>query len=540
MPRIQFNILNQKQSPALYSDTLANRPAAGYLGRLFISTDTLDIYRDNGTSWDLISGVPAGVVTGSGASGQVSFWTGTNTESGDNGLFWDNTNKYLGIGTTTPGTNLDIHGTNNVLVQLNSTTTGNSTVSFQNQGAGKWRLGNLYNAGSNDFSLFDVVAGVNRLAIVTGGAATYTGAWTATSLAITGGTSSQFLKANGSVDSNTYLTTGSAASTYLPLSGGNLTGIVNSTTRLNLGGAVDNSSYNLNVTGASNFTGQMNMTSVLSWGNNFVGDRLIFGSTGGLGCGINWVSNRINYYAYGATGNSWDFSWSYTDASNERAFTLTRDGNAGGYISIFQQTTFGTTTSRAASSALVDIQSTTKGFLQPRMTTTQRDAISTPATGLSVYNTTTNTQDFYNGSAWTTVYLPLTGGNLTGIVNSSTRINVNGAVDNSIYALNTLGCINSNSQAFTGSAVSTNQTLDTNTVFIFTGGAGVTWTMPNPSGNNKNIYVKNNGSASLTVAAYSGTTIIDNTGTGVASITVAVGATVQLWQDGNIKTYQLQ
>jgi len=39
-----------------------------------------------------------------------------------------------------------------------------------------------------------------------------------------GGTSSQFLKADGSIDSNTYLTTSSAASTYLPLIGGTLTG----------------------------------------------------------------------------------------------------------------------------------------------------------------------------------------------------------------------------------------------------------------------------------------------------------------------------
>jgi len=49
-------VTNQKGSPALYSDVLANRPAAGFIGRLFISTDTLEIYRDNGTTWDLISG----------------------------------------------------------------------------------------------------------------------------------------------------------------------------------------------------------------------------------------------------------------------------------------------------------------------------------------------------------------------------------------------------------------------------------------------------------------------------------------------------
>ena len=39
-----------------------------------------------------------------------------------------------------------------------------------------------------------------------------------------GGLSTEFLKANGTVDNNTYLTTSSAASTYLPLTGGTLTG----------------------------------------------------------------------------------------------------------------------------------------------------------------------------------------------------------------------------------------------------------------------------------------------------------------------------
>ena len=46
------------------------------------------------------------------------------------------------------------------------------------------------------------------------------------------------------------------------------------------------------------------------------------------------------------------------------------------------------------------MESTTKGFLKPRMTTTQRDAIASPATGLTVYNTTTNTNDTYLGGAW--------------------------------------------------------------------------------------------------------------------------------------------
>ena len=54
-------VSNQKGSPALYSDIFANRPAAGFLGRLFISTDTLEIYRDTGTTWALISSGGGGV-----------------------------------------------------------------------------------------------------------------------------------------------------------------------------------------------------------------------------------------------------------------------------------------------------------------------------------------------------------------------------------------------------------------------------------------------------------------------------------------------
>ena len=51
-------------------------------------------------------------------------------------------------------------------------------------------------------------------------------------------------------------------------------------------------------------------------------------------------------------------------------------------------------------SAILNATSTTKGVLFPRMTTTQRDAIASPATGLTVYNTTTNTNDTYLGGAW--------------------------------------------------------------------------------------------------------------------------------------------
>jgi hypothetical protein len=61
-------------------------------------------------------------------------------------------------------------------------------------------------------------------------------------------------------------------------------------------------------------------------------------------------------------------------------------------------TSFGSTT--IAASAMVDIQSTTKGFLPPRMTNAQMLAIGTPAEGLIVYDTTNRKLCCYDGATW--------------------------------------------------------------------------------------------------------------------------------------------
>jgi len=61
---------------------------------------------------------------------------------------------------------------------------------------------------------------------------------------------------------------------------------------------------------------------------------------------------------------------------------------------------FGIGTTAPAASAKVEIVSTTQGLLPPRMTTTQREAISTPAEGLLVYDLTLHKLYCYDGSAW--------------------------------------------------------------------------------------------------------------------------------------------
>ena len=60
-------------------------------------------------------------------------------------------------------------------------------------------------------------------------------------------------------------------------------------------------------------------------------------------------------------------------------------------------------TSSPNASAILDAQSTTKGVRMPNMTTTQKNAISSPAAGLIVFDTTLAKLCVYSGSAWQTI-----------------------------------------------------------------------------------------------------------------------------------------
>lgn len=80
--------------------------------------------------------------------------------------------------------------------------------------------------------------------------------------------------------------------------------------------------------------------------------------------------------------------------------TVTVNSNlyAQGYVSV-------SSTGTIYNSAIVNIDSTTKGFLPPRMTSAQKDAISSPATGLVIYQTDVD-EGLYErtSSAWRKIY----------------------------------------------------------------------------------------------------------------------------------------
>jgi uncharacterized protein (TIGR02145 family) len=69
-----------------------------------------------------------------------------------------------------------------------------------------------------------------------------------------------------------------------------------------------------------------------------------------------------------------------------------------GLSNLNAQVGIGTTTPDA--SAELDLSANDKGFLPPRMTTAQREAIASPADGLTIYNTTIKCLETWNGTGW--------------------------------------------------------------------------------------------------------------------------------------------
>ena len=189
---VDYDVLNQKGSPAWFTDTFANIPTFGFVGRMFISTDTFAFYRDTGTGWDLIGGPGIGTLTGSGATGQVSFFNGTQVLTGNNNLFWDNTNGRLGINNSTPANSLDIIGT------------GKFT--------GVLTLGSTISNGTNSYTLPNATGTLALTSDLTTGYVPYTGATQSVALGLNNFSAQEInINGNGTNNANLYLKQGIAS-----------------------------------------------------------------------------------------------------------------------------------------------------------------------------------------------------------------------------------------------------------------------------------------------------------------------------------------
>jgi hypothetical protein len=114
--------------------------------------------------------------------------------------------------------------------------------------------------------------------------------------------------------------------------------------------------------------------------------------------GTNWIYRN----------SSWPASY-YNQSNGLHRWYNAPSGTAGNAISFTQAMTLdasgnlGIGTTSPSASAILDAQSTTKGVRMPNMTTTQKNAIASPAAGLMVFDTTLAKLCVYTGAAWQTI-----------------------------------------------------------------------------------------------------------------------------------------
>lgn len=176
-----------------------------------------------------------------------------------------------------------------------------------------------------------------------------------------------------------------------------------------------------------------------------------------------------------------------------------------------------------APSSILELQSTTKGLLIPRMTTTQRDAISTPSTGLTIYNTTTNTHDYYNGSSWVKI---AAGTTPTFTTVTTQSLNLTGATASTYAGFDASKNLVSGSITFSTTSTATVTTLGTAPNYTFSinaagGGGFASTTMTNTVTIAQATYPVNfnNGNFQIgSVYSGSGNGLLKLQGTGTTSV----------------------
>jgi uncharacterized protein (TIGR02145 family) len=236
------------------------------------------------------------------------------------------------------------------------------------------------NTASGDSALFNNTIGFSNTAVGKNGLLTNTSGTNNTAIGYEADVASNNLTnataiGNGAnVDSSNKIQLGNTSVTSVNTSGKLTTGLVTYPNAHGTTGQV------LSTTGSGE----------LSWINQSAGAVSSLGAIGD--------SSTTN----GATITSGVLSLAPADTSNGGIVTTGAQTFAGNKIF---NANVGIGTATPAASAQLDVSSTSKGFLPPRMTTVQRDAITSPVAGLIVYNITTSSLEIRNSSAWVSLGL---------------------------------------------------------------------------------------------------------------------------------------
>lgn len=334
------------------------------------TTRTLTI---NGTTQDLSADrtftISTGITIGttaitSGTVGRVLFEGTGNVVSESANLFWDNTNGRLGIRTSTPLTALHVRASNS--------STGIISVVHANDASNFGARIQLYDANSGE----PTVDGANGLALI-----------------YTNNTGSSYLwnYNNGPL--------------ILGVNNGEAFRVAPTTRNLLINTTTD-AGFKLDVNGTARVVNNL----ISGNGTYFTTGSQSIASASTAGAFMEISSGASNsaslvFSKAGSLSTLWQF---YCDSSNNLAFF--RNGVNKETFKLFESTKNVGIDEVSASSTFTDVasaklfvNSTTKGFLPPRMTTTQKNAIASPATGLMVYDTTLNLMALYNGTTWTTL-----------------------------------------------------------------------------------------------------------------------------------------
>jgi hypothetical protein len=327
---------------------------------------------------------------GSGTSGQVAYWNATRSLTGSSNLFWDNANGRLGIGTSSPISKLHIYEPSaaaTFLLETNSAT-DYSEISARNAGSVATSYFRQYSASASGTVLGNSVG--NLSTFFSNFASNFAIGTLNGGNLILGTANTERMRIH-STSGNVLIGTTTDAGYKLD---------VNGTTRLlgtTFGGEINGPS-NFYINGSSNGAG----TIYLRPATLSVSGAAIFTSSTTPQAGINVTgasnSTGANYWEIGTDANAYFInalnrsSGNYNKPAYIDAQRLVLNSGSAGSVLI------GTSTDIASSR--LTVASTTQGFLPPRMTTTQRDAISSPATGLIIFDTTVNKVSVYNGTTW--------------------------------------------------------------------------------------------------------------------------------------------